>query len=67
MSCTTHHHACDCRERKLLETMGLVALELRDKGLKGNDVAFQAFVDIDEMWLELYGCSITDDKRFTQP
>lgn len=62
--CTTHHHACDCRERKLLAVLKPHLSLLRIEGLNGSEVAFQAFVDIDETWRELYGCSIEDDIRF---
>jgi hypothetical protein len=62
-NCTTHHHACDCRERKLLAVLKPHMTELKLEGLRGNQVAFQAFVDVDETWRELYGCSIEDDER----
>lgn len=61
--CTTHHYACDCRERKLLAVLKPHMTELKLEGLRGNQVAFQAFVDVDEVWLELYGYSIEDDDR----
>lgn len=65
--CTTHHHACDCRERKLLAVLKPHMTELKLEGLRGNKVALQAFVDVDETWRELYGCSIEDDDRSEQP
>lgn len=65
--CITHHHACDCRERKLLAVLKPHMTELKLEGLRGNQIAFQAFVDVDETWRELYGCSIEDDERAEQP
>jgi hypothetical protein len=65
--CTTHHHACDCRERKLLAVLKPHMTELKLEGLRGNQIALQAFVDVDETWRELYGCSIEDDDRAEQP
>lgn len=65
--CTTHHHACDCRERKLLAVLKPHMTELKLEGLRGNQVAFQAFLDVDETWRELYGWSIEDDDRAEQP
>lgn len=66
-NCTTHHHACDCRERKLLAVLKPHMTELKLEGLRGSQVAFQAFIDIDETWRELYGFSIEDDERAEQP
>ena len=63
MNCTTHHYACDCRERKLWAVLKPHLTDLKLEGLRGNQVAFQAFIDIDETWRELYGCSIEDDER----
>ena len=65
--CSTHHHACDCRERKLLAVLKPHMTELKLEGLRGNQIALQAFVDVDETWRELYGCSIEDDDRVEQP
>ena len=53
----------DCRDRKLLAVLKPHMAELKLEGLQGNQVAFQAFVDVDETWRELYGCSIEDDER----
>lgn len=61
--CTTHHHACDCRESALLETLWGICKDLRSEGMKGNEPAFAAFVEINEHWLEWYGCEILDDPR----
>lgn len=66
-NCTTHHHACDCRERKLISVLKPHMTKLKLEGLRGNEIAFQAFVDIDETWRELYGCSIEDDCRADKP
>ena len=65
--CATHHHACDCRERKLLAVLKPHMTELKLEGQRGNQIAFQAFVDMDEAWRELYGCSIEDDERGEPP
>ena len=62
--CVTHHYACDCRENKLLQTLWPVCKDLLSEGQKGNDTAFAAYVDINEMWLEMYGVEILDDQRF---
>lgn len=59
--CTTHHHACECRELALLNTIKPTASSLRDAGLNGNEVAMQSYIDINEIWIELYGCEILDD------
>ena len=43
----------------------MTALKL--EGLRGNQVALQAFIDVDEMWRELFDCSIEDDERGKTP
>ena len=65
--CVTHHHACDCRETRLLATLKPLAQELLNHGKNGDETAFCAYVDINEMWVELYGCEILDDARFLPP
>jgi hypothetical protein len=67
MNCITHYHACDCREKKILAVLKPHMTRLKLEGLRGNQAAFQAFIDIDEVWRELYGCSIEDDERFEKP
>ncbi len=65
--CVTHHHACDCRETRLLATLKPLAQELLNHGKNGDETAFCAYVDINEMWVELYGCEILDDTRLLPP
>jgi hypothetical protein len=59
--CTTHHHACDCRERALREALIPVAKEMREVGLAGDDRVFQWYADLNEMWLGLYGRELTEE------
>lgn len=67
LKCSAHHHACDCREVKLLSVLKPHMVDLKLEGLRGNQIALQAFIDIDETWRELYGCSIEDDERYNTP
>src|SRR5690348_14727431 len=61
-NCITHHHACDCREKRLFETLRQVCQSLRDDGMAGNQTAFQAYVDLNELWLDQYGHEILDER-----
>ena len=54
-SCSTHHHACDCREARLRAVLRGVADDLSKSA---DATAFQAYIDINEMWIELYGYEI---------
>lgn len=47
----------------LLEVLQPHMKELKLHGLAGDQVSFQAFVDINEIWRKLYGCNIEDDRR----
>lgn len=55
--CTTHHHACDCRERKLRKMLQDVCGDLM---MSSNALLFKSFVEINEFWIEQYGCEIMD-------
>lgn len=55
--CTTHHYACDCRERKLRVILQSICADLMESS---NNVAFKAYIDINEFWFEQYGCAIMD-------
>jgi hypothetical protein len=57
-NCVTHHHACDCREERLLRTLRSVCEGLRRHGINGDEVAMDAYLEISEMWRELYGGEI---------
>jgi hypothetical protein len=55
--CSTHHHACACREERLHTTLRGVA---RDLANSADATAFQAYIDINELWIELYGHEIAE-------
>jgi hypothetical protein len=59
-TCSTHHHACDCREARLYAVLRGVADDLSKSA---DAAALQACVDINEMWIELYGLEILPDAR----
>jgi hypothetical protein len=60
--CSTHYHACDCREARLYAVLRGVADDLSKSA---DATAFQAYIDINEMWIELYGHEILSNKRLS--
>ena len=56
--CVTHHHACECRERWLHQVCQMAARELLKQGQRGEDAAMQAYVEMNEAWLAMYGHEI---------
>jgi hypothetical protein len=52
--CTTHHHACDCRERALRDHLRQIADEMRHVS-KRDPWAAVWLGELNRMWVELYG------------
>jgi hypothetical protein len=59
----TKEHSSIPNEIRLLAMLQPLAQELLNHGKNGDEVAFSAYVDINETWLDIYGCEILDDKR----
>ncbi len=57
--CTTHHHACDCREKRLRKLISDLHKSIEDAGDRDR---FEKIVDV--FWCKQYGCCFNDDKRF---
>lgn len=51
--CTTHHHACDCREQLIMESLGKIIDHLAS--IQCNTVAFQALTEAKMLYKKLYG------------
>lgn len=49
--CTTHHHACKCREYMTREVLRGVIEDLEENGTPDFD---QMYVDLNELYLFLY-------------
>jgi len=65
MNCTTHHHACDCREAKLKALLrevfaDAVAEENHGQGMEPNNYNV-AYMEINELWIEMYGRELFED------
>jgi len=62
--CRTHHHACDCREARMYAVLRGVADDLINSA---DETAHQAYIDINEMWIELYGSEILSNAPAHEP
>jgi hypothetical protein len=65
MNCTTHHHACACREAKLKALLrevfaDAVAEKNRELGMEPNNYNV-AYMEINELWVEMYGRELFED------
>lgn len=62
-SCTTHHHACDCREQQLLDLVLFALVEIKNNAANRTR-ATMALNVINDEWRKLYSVTPDKDDRF---
>lgn len=62
-TCTTHHHACDCREQQLLDLVLFMIGEIKCNSAN-TFRAMQSINIVNSEWKKLYGVTPDKDTRF---